>query len=278
MRALHVRTQSVCPRARSHACPRGALSNIHAPPPPHTHARRPPQDLDAKIKARGEAVAGPLKDKLETASAFIKSRIHVSAAPPPHALPVGFPRAPASAQYPHTQPAIGPRRACRRCLALPCPNATLYLASPLPPPGTRQAGTEDKYIAGHQLSYGDLNLFVTLSTMVSGWMEGARAGACVGCARVCLSGWRGGKGAAPVPTSWIARLRPGASCAKCAPPSQAPHAPLLAPQLPKGVPKDLLNDYPVLKEYRNLIASHSKVPARARCVTCCASCVAIGVR
>lgn len=90
------------------------------------------KELDEKIKARQDAIAGPLKAKLEMASKLV-------------------------------------------------------------------AGAGDGFIAGPELSHGDLNLFCTLSTMVSGWMD--------------------------------------------------------------GVPKTLLDDYPVLKAYRNKVASHPKVKA-----------------
>lgn len=57
----------------------------------------------------------------------------------------------------------------------------------------------DGFVAGPELSHGDLNLFHTLSTMVSGWMD--------------------------------------------------------------GVPKTLLDDYPVLKAYRNKVANEPRIKA-----------------
>jgi hypothetical protein len=202
--------------------------------------------VDEKIAARKTVIAGPLKDKLTLATKLVVraagARLRSAPLyPPPHCACPPTPRA-----SPHTSPA-----------RLPAPH-------PRPPPiSIPQESAGDGYIAGPTLSHGDLNLFSTLSTMVSGWMDGEP------CTRGGVGGWDGRGGAKrpgseqqprdqararSAPAAQPGLLGRAARQTHCALPPWRMTPPFTIP----GVPKDLLDAYPALKAYRNKIASHPK--------------------
>jgi glutathione S-transferase len=117
----------------------------------------------------------------------------------------------------------------------------------------------DGYVAGPSLTHGDLQLFATLSTLVSGWLDGALfvllvfsafvRSLCTWCCThaVCVRGVALTQ--RPPPLHILPRLTP------------TPRPPKQTTTTSTGVPKTVLDAYPGLKAYRNRVASHPKVKA-----------------
>ena len=111
---------------------------------------------------------------------------------------------------------------------------------PLPrPPPAAQEGAGGGFLAGPELSHGDLNLFVILSMLVSGLCAAPPGGGGAGAGRGLL-------------------LRPARRRAtRAASHARGPRADSRARSF-DGLPKDLLDSWPALKAYRTKVASHPK--------------------
>lgn len=120
-------------------------------------------------------------------------------------------------------------------------------------------GAGDGFVAGKELSHGDVQLFVTLSTLVCGWMDGARDGPAMPALRS-----RGRAEAEP------GRLQPLTKHTHSSHITHPIHITAhththththIYTHIQTGVPKTLLDAYPVVKAYRSRVAAHPKVKA-----------------
>lgn len=136
-----------------------------------------------------------------------------------------------------------------------------------------QEGRLGKFLTGDRVTHGDLALFCHLSFLTCGWgdaMAGGARQAAASSARLLLLLRQvylrlafGGGQHSDTALMWVApscreRVQPAAG-AQAVPSYSVSIACLVC--FPAGFPADLLDSYPVLKEYRNSVAALPEIAA-----------------